>query len=171
MYNPVIHKDVSLGSRSLPRPTSASSAKLARQRFRSRSRSPGRSQLSLVLCPDFVEHPEGMREYGSNSNHGSPIHSPRPASPMIMPGKSRNSNQFHFRNNIASANNPLLPHAIARTRGTEVLRDTASLPCSPVFARLGATSRFANVTRELSLPSSPNLPRIHVQDYDPNVSM
>ena len=165
----MIHKDVALGSRSLPRPASASS----RQRFRSRSRSPGRSQLSLVLCPDFIEHPEGMREYGG-SNHGSPLHSPRPASPMIILGKSRNSSQFNFRNNIASstsANNPLMPHAIARTRGTEVLRDTASLPCSPVFARLGATSRFTNVTRELSLPSSPNLPRIHVQDYDPNVSI
>ena len=166
----MLHKDVSLCTRSLPRPTSSSSAKsLAKQRLRSRSRSPGRSQLSLVLCPDFVEHPEGMREYGSN--HGSPLHSPRPASPMMMSGKSRNSSQFNFRNNIASANNPLLPHAIARTRGTEVLRDTASLPCSPVFARLGATSRFTNVTRELSLPSSPNLPRIHVQDYDPNVSI
>ena len=31
----------------------------------------------------------------------------------------------------------------------------------------GVGARFAPITRELSLPSSPNLPRIHVQDFDP----
>ena len=67
-------------------------------------------------------------------------------------------------------------HALARARGTEVLTSSSSLPCSPVFARLqlpggvgGRTvgARFSPVSRELSLPSSPVLPRIHIQDFDP----
>ena len=183
MYNPVLHKDRVIGpvpathTRSLPRPTTSSSTSSAawsksltrpKYRNRSRSRSPGRPQLSLVICPDFQEYPEGMREYNSNAN--SPCPSPcRASSPMPgrtsspMPGRPKT--QFPFSGHLG-AQVPM-PHALARTRGTEVLRDTASLPCSPVFTRLGVGARFAPVTRELSLPSSPNLPRIHVQDFDP----
>ena len=174
MYNPLIHKDrviapVPVGhTRSLPRPSSSSpspaawSKSLTRPKYRnrSRSRSPGRPQLSLVICPDFHEYPEGMREYNSGGN--SPCPSPcRASSPM--PGRVKT--QFQFSGQLGTQ--VPMPHALARTRGTEVLRDTASLPCSPVFTRLGVGARFAPITRELSLPSSPNLPRIHVQDFDP----
>ena len=160
MYNPLLHKDRLLSpaghhTRSLPRPQSSASAwnkSLTRPKPRSRSKSPaGRSQLSLVICPDFNEFPEGMREY---SNPGSPLASPRPR---------RMKGQLGFTGSLSSP----VPHALARTRATEVLRDSASLPCSPVFTRLGvAGSRHLN--RELSLPSSPNLPRIHIQDFDPH---
>ena len=154
MYNPLLHKDRMLSpaahhTRSLPRPHSSS---LSRPKPRSRSKSPGRAQLSLVICPDFNEFPEGMREY---SNPSSPMGSPRP-------GRHR---AHHF----ASSMNSPVPHALARTRGTEILRDSSSLPCSPVFARLGAGPRHLN--RELSLPSSPTLPRIHIQDFDPKHKM
>ena len=168
MYNPLLHQQVAASAgdtmsssssftHSLPRPVTSSQSKLnsAKQRFRSRSRSPGRSQLSLVICPDFLEHPEGMREY-SRSN--SPLASPSPVTTK-------------FKNTFTSGVHPLQPHAVARARGTEVLRDTASLPCSPVFSRLGVpSSRFLNVAREMSLPSSPTLPRIRVQDLDATVS-
>ena len=168
MYNPVLHKDRMLSpsghhTRSLPRPQSSASGQpwnksLPRGKPRSRSKSPaGRSQLSLVICPDFNEFPEGMREY---SNPGSPLASPRPRSPM--PGQRLKGQQFMFSNTMSSPR----PHALARARGTEVLRDSASLPCSPVFARLGAGGS-RNLARELSLPSSPTLPRIHIQDCDP----
>ena len=168
MYNPVLHKDRMLSpsghhTRSLPRPQSSASGQpwnksLPRGKPRSRSKSPaGRSQLSLVICPDFNEFPEGMREY---SNPGSPLASPRPMSPM--PGQ-RLKGQFVFSNTMMSSPRP---HALARTRGTEVLRDSASLPCSPVFARLGAGGG-RHLNRELSLPSSPSLPRIHIQDCEP----
>ena len=167
MYNPVLHKDRALSpcvpvshTRSLPRPSHSTPASahwtksLTRAKHRSRSRSPGgaRSQLSLVICPDFQEWPEGMREYPSSPGSGS-----RTASPL---------GQGVFTGGLGAG--APLPHALARTRGTEILRDTASLPCSPVFARLGAAARFAPVSRELSLPSSPNLPRIHVQDFEPS---
>lgn len=168
MYNPLLHKDRVIGpapshhTRSLPRPTSAASGwskSLNRVKNRSRSRSPGRSQLSLVICPDFHEYPEGMREYPSSPN--SPCPSPRSASPMSSRVKAQPPFSGHMSGPVP------MPHALARTRGTEVLRDTASLPCSPVFTRLGVGARFAPVSRELSLPSSPTLPRIHVQDFDP----
>ena len=160
MYNPLLHKDRLLSpaghhTRSLPRPQSSASSwnkSLSRPKPRSRSKSPaGRSQLSLVICPDFNEFPEGMREY---SNPSSPLASPRP---------TRLKGQLGFTGNLSSP----MPHALARTRGTEVLRDSASLPCSPVFTRLGAAGP-RHLNRELSLPSSPNLPRIHIQDFDPH---
>ena len=158
MYNPVLHKDRMLSpsghhTRSLPRPQSSGWSKsLTRPGPRSRSKSPaGRSQLSLVICPDFNEFPEGMREY---SNPSSPLASPRPGQRM--------KGQLGFSTSLSSP----VPHALARARGTEVLRDSASLPCSPVFARLGAGGR-GHLNRELSLPSSPTLPRIHIQDCEP----
>ena len=184
MYNPVLHKDRAIApvpvshTRSLPRPghsalTSASgpgawTQSLTRQaKHRSRSRSPGglgaRSQLSLVICPDFHEYPEGMREYPPSPGPGSPRPGSRTASPMGRGPKS----QFPMFSSGLGGGVPV-PHALARTRGTEILRDSASLPCSPVFARLGAGARFTPVSRELSLPSSPNLPRIHVQDFEPS---
>ena len=161
MYNPILHKDRMLGptahtTRSLPRPSTSTgwSKSLTRAKHRSRSRSPGRSQLSLVICPDFHEFPEGMREY---SNHNSPCPSPSPMSAKVR-------NQFPF----SGRHVPPKQHALARTRGTEILTDTASLPCSPVFSRLGGSrSRLSPICRELSLPSSPTLPRIHIQDFDP----
>ena len=177
MYNPVLHKDRMLSpsshhTRSLPRPQSSSSASpwgspslsLSRGKPRSRSKSPAaRSQLSLVICPDFNEFPEGMREY---SNPSSPLASPRPRSPMPGGPGGRLKGQFVFSNTLSSPR----PHALARTRGTEVLRDSASLPCSPVFARLGAGGA-RNLNRELSLPSSPSLPRIHIQDCEPKLKL
>ena len=183
MYNPVLHSDRVIApapvshTRSLPRPghsalTSGPAAwtgSLTRPRakHRSRSRSPGglgaRSQLSLVICPDFHEYPEGMREYPPSPGPGSPRPGSRTASPMGRGPKS----QFPMFSGHLGGQVPV-PHALARTRGTEILRDSASLPCSPVFARLGAGSRFTPVSRELSLPSSPTLPRIHVQDFEPS---
>ena len=160
MYNPLLHKDRMLSpashhTRSLPRPPQSSSGwskSLGRAKPRSRSKSPaGRAQLSLVICPDFNEFPEGMREY---SNPRSPLASPRPA--------RLKGTHTGFSGSLSSP----VPHALARTRGTEVLRDSTSLPCSPVFARLGAGAA-RHLNRELSLPSSPNLPRIHIQDFDP----
>ena len=183
MYNPVLHKDRAIApvpvshTRSLPRPghqalASASgpanwTKSLTRAKHRSRSRSPGglgaRSQLSLVICPDFHEYPEGMREYPPSPGPGSPRPGSRTASPMGRGPKT----QFPMFSGHLGGQAPV-PHALARTRATEVLRDSASLPCSPVFARLGAGARFSPVSRELSLPSSPNLPRIHVQDFEPS---
>ena len=183
MYNPVLHKDRAIApvpvshTKSLPRPGHQALASvsgpanwtksLTRAKHRSRSRSPGglvsRSQLSLVICPDFHEYPEGMREYPPSPGPGSPRLGSRTASPMGRGPK----NQFPMFSGHLGGQAPV-PHALARTRGTEVLRDSASLPCSPVFARLGAGARFSPVSRELSLPSSPNLPRIHVQDFEPS---
>ena len=175
MYNPLLHKDRMLSpashhTRSLPRPPQSSSGwskSLGRAKPRSRSKSPaGRAQLSLVICPDFNEFPEGMREY---SNPSSPLASPRPRSPMPGGPGGRLKGQFVFSNTLSSPR----PHALARTRGTEVLRDSASLPCSPVFARLGAggAGGARNLNRELSLPSSPSLPRIHIQDCEPKLKL
>ena len=160
MYNPLLHKERGL-ARTLPRPPGwRGVAPAARPQPRSRSKSPGRAgrpQLSLVLCPDYCEYPEGMREYS-------------PASPL--PGSPRTSRPASPRHFPFSAPLPV-PHALARTRGAEhaaqlVLRDSASLPCSPVWSRLGRGPPALG--RELSLPSSPVLPRIHIQDYDPATS-
>ena len=158
MYNPLLHKERHPSPlshpRTLPRPHSSGWNKsLTRPANRSRSRSPGRPQLSLVICPEFMEYPEGMREY---SNPNSPMPSPRP----ISPHSGRVRAPFPF-----PPSTPLpVPHALARARGTEVLRDSASLPCPPVFGRLGAR-QGGPLARELSLPSSPSLPRIHIQDF------
>lgn len=146
MYNPLLHKDgyqFSPGySRSLPRPINSSRLKPG---FRARSRSPGRSHLALVICPDFQEYPEGMREY---SNPSSPVLSPRASSPH---GKSE---RFPY----PPSPRPI-HHSVARTRGEYSLRDSNSLPCSPVLNR-------NPVLRDLSLPGSPVLPRIQIQDYE-----
>ena len=56
MYNPIIHKDgLQLGtSRSLPRHfTTSGNKSSASSKVRARSKSPGRPQLALVLCPDY----------------------------------------------------------------------------------------------------------------------
>ena len=139
MYNPLLHKDgfqFSPGySRSLPRPLTPS--KGARPVPRARSRSPGRPQLALVICPDYQEFSEGLSVPGS------------PASPK--------SNKFPY-----PPSPRLVHHSLARARGDYVLRDTSSLPCSPVLPR----SLAPPLGRELSLPGSPSLPRIQVQDYE-----
>ena len=148
MYNPLLHKDgfqFSPGhSRSLPRPLTPSRAGKAHPR--ARSRSPGRPHLALVICPEYQEYPEGMREY---SNPASPALSPRPSSPL---------NKSYSRFPYPPSPKPV-HHSVARTRGA--LRDTSSLPCSPVLART-----MTPLGRDLSLPGSPNLPRIQVQDYE-----
>ena len=159
MYNPVIHKDglqFSQGnSRSLPR--HFTQAKVATKAARARSKSPGRPQLALVLCPDYQEYPEGMVEY-SRPNSPAAMISSRPSSPA-----HNKTNRFPF----PPSPRPV-PHSLARTRGDYLIRDTHSLPSSPILNRVnrmgGAGSGMLG--RELSLPGSPALPRIHVQDYE-----
>ena len=188
MYNPLLHKDRATPpghahTRSLPRPGRGGGAEagagagagylsLTRPaKLRGRSRSPARPQLSLVICPDFHEYPEGMREYSPAPATPSPrTHSPL-ALHRVKGAAGAGAGLF-----AAREGGPRHPHALARARGTEVLTSSSSLPCSPVFARLqlpggvgGRTvgARFSPVSRELSLPSSPVLPRIHIQDFDP----
>jgi hypothetical protein len=117
--------------------------------FRSRSRSPGRPQLALVICPDYEEFPD----------YGSPLLSPPGSSSPCLTRSSAAGSRFPY----PASPRPLAPHALARTRayhptgGWET--SSSSLPCSPVLARLGPLSR------ELaSLPGSPTLPRIHISE-------
>ena len=177
MYNALLPKEglqfspASGYSRSLPRPhnsirsdvtsltgTVGASGRGHRHRGpRTRSRSPGRPQLALVICPDFlVEFPEGMREYSAPS---SPVSSARAVSPQNGGGS-----KFFYPPSPWP-----VPHSLARTRGELGLRDTNSLPCSPVLNR-----PVNAVARDVSLPGSPgspglarcSLPRIQVQDYE-----
>ena len=163
MYNPLIHKDgfqFSPGySRSLPRPLAPSKGGL-RPGSRARSRSPGRSQLALVICPDYQEFPEGMREY---SAPGSPVLSPRAcSSPRPAASSPRTITTAKSMSRFPYPPSPRpVHHSVARARGDYALRDTASLPCSPVLGRT-----LPPLARDLSLPGSPNLPRIQIQDYE-----
>ena len=166
MYNPIIHKEglqfTPGNTRSLPRhftPGKSSAAAAAAaasaasaMRARARSKSPGRPQLALVLCPDYQEYPEGMVEYSRPSSPAG-IGS-RPASPSLA-----NKSRFPF----PPSPRPV-PHSLARTRGDYLVRDTHSLPASPVLNRVNRMT--AGLGREMSLPGSPALPRIHVQDYE-----
>ena len=161
MYNPVIHKDglhFSPGNtRSLPRHFTP--GKSSARAGRARSKSPGRPQLALVLCPDFQEYPEGMVEYSRPSSPAALVSS-RASSPA--PNKSR----FPF----PPSPRPV-PHSLARTRGDYLARDTHSLPSSPVLNRVNRVMAGGGMLgRELSLPGSPAVPRIHVQDYEKYLS-
>ena len=158
MYNPLYHRappsPLSPRPRTLPRPHNYRAPRPAPQR--SRSRSPGgRPQLALVICPDFHEFPEGMREYGP-SPRGSPVMARR-----AVTAQPSTKGAFLF----SSPSMGRSPHALSRTRGSE-LATASSLPCSPKLAR---SLVGAQLSRERSLPSSPRLPRIHVQDFGDNL--
>ena len=119
---------------------------------RSRSRSPGRPQLALVICPDYDEFPD----YASLA---SPLLVSPPGSASPCFSRTAGS-RFPY---PASPRPLALPHALARTRGLHHPSggwgdtSSSSLPCSPVLARLGR--------REMaSLPGSPTLPRIHISE-------
>ena len=132
MYTNVIHKE---GFQFSP----GSSRSLPRPLApggRARSRSPCRPHLALVICPDYCEY----------SSPGSPALSPLPSSTSRFP--------------YPPSPRPV-HHSLARTRGDYSLRDTSSLPCSPVLQR----TVHGGLGRDLSLPGSPNLPRMKVQDY------
>jgi hypothetical protein len=114
---------------------------------RSRSRSPGRPQLALVICPDYDEY----RDMASTPA------TPHSSSPCLT--RAGGGSRFPY----PASPRQLAPHALARTRGFHPVglwETGGSLPCSPVLARLGPLSG-----RELSsLPGSPTLPRIHISE-------
>ena len=120
-------------------------------RHPARSRSPGRPQLALVICPEYNS------DYCSSpGGGGSPVLSPRPTSPVF-------TQRFPY---PASPRQALVHHSLARARGDYVLRDTSSLPCSPLLQRPGFQgSQLSLQAREFSLPGSPSLPRMRIQDY------
>ena len=144
MFNPLLHKERLAAVVSSPAATPRRSASPHRRQkaSRARSHSPGRGPpppLSLVICPAYMEHPEGMREYTASPT-------PQPTATVRRWGFPRS------------------PHALSRTRGSELA--TYSLPGSPMVSRLAAPP----LGRELSLPASPQLPRIQIQDFGDNFS-